>query len=79
MDPLEFVKEWGGWMLGGVATWISVRKLGDGRIDERIRLAINPDALYDTLRRMEGKLDTHGDKLDDVGQRIAKLEGAQGK
>lgn len=77
--PMEIVKDWGGWVLGAMATWLTLKKGGNEHIDERIRLAINPDALYTTLRRIEEKIDEHGDKLDQVGQRVAHLEGAQGK
>ena len=80
MDPLQIIKEWGGWLFGGVATWISLRKNSDEYIDERIDGKVEPltaliGTVNSTLVRIEGKQDRQGEQLLDVSERLARLEG----
>lgn len=79
MDPLDVIKDWGGWAWGAVATFFTIKAQSDARLDQRIdariEALVSPAKLEQTLERMERKLDIHGEKLEDVKQRISRVEG----
>lgn len=73
MEPLEIMKEWGGWIAAAVFGWFGMR---DGRINELIDLRVKPDEIHRALERIEGTVNTIDAKTDQLTERVARLEGS---
>lgn len=77
MTEFETVKEFGAFALAAVATWLSLRKSSDDRIDERIKAVVNPDSLTTTLDRIDNNVTTLDKKLDALSLDVARMQGRE--
>lgn len=75
MDPLDMIKDWGGWMFAGVASLVAWRKASDERIDQRIEAVVQPKSLVETVGRIEDKVDSLHDGMSEIRERVARIEG----
>ena len=73
MEPLEIMKEWGGWIAAAVFGWFGMR---DGRINELIDLRVKPDEIHKTLKEIKDAVNTIDSKTDHLTERMARLEGS---
>ena len=76
MEPLEVIKEWGGWIAAAVFGWWGMR---DGRVNELIDLRVRPTDIHAALERIETKVDTLDGKADVLSDRVARIEGSAEK
>jgi hypothetical protein len=75
MDPLDMIRDWGGWMFAGVASFVAWRDRGDKRLDARIEAIVQPKALSEAVGRIENKVDSLHDGMSEVRERVARIEG----
>jgi hypothetical protein len=75
MDALDMIKDWGGWLFGGLAAIVTWRKSGDDRIDDRIKAVAQPKALSEAVARIEDKVDSLHDGMSEIRERVARIEG----
>lgn len=73
MEPLDILREWGGWVAAAIFGWFGMR---DGRINELIDLRVKPDQIHGALERIEGTVNTIDSKTDQLTERVARLEGS---
>jgi len=74
VEPLDFFKDWGGWIAAAIFGWWGMR---DDRVNELIDLRVQPDRLHETLDRIDRTVTEIDGKMDGVTERVARLEGKE--